>query len=59
MLGTEKSGSNPSVEKTTSPMVRNPPIGWATYRRRIVRAAKQARPPSLEEEHSTDSNVSK
>ena len=59
MLGTEKSGSNPSIEKTPSPTVRKPPVGWAAYRHRIVRAAEQARPPSLAEEHSTDSNVSK
>ena len=59
MLDTEKSDSNPSIEKTQSPTVRKPPVESATYRCRIVRAAEQARPPSLEEEHSTNSNVSK
>ena len=58
LLDTEKSGSNPSIEKTPSSTVRKPPVGWAAYRHRIVRAAEQARPPSPEEEHSTDSNVS-
>ena len=59
MLDAEKSGSNPSIEKTPSPTVRKPPVGWAAYRHRIVRAAEQARPLSLAEEHSTGSNVSK
>ena len=59
MLDTEKSGSNPSIKETSSPTVRKPPIEWATYRHRIVRAAEQTRPPSLEDEHSIDSNVSK
>ena len=59
VLDTEKSGSNPSIEKTPSPTVRKPPVGWATYRHRIVRAAEQARPPSLAEKPNTDSDVSK
>ena len=59
MLNTERSGFNPSIEKTPSPTVRKPPMGWATYRHRIVKAAEQARPPSLAEEPSTDSNISK
>ena len=59
LLDAEKSGSNPSIEKTPSPTVRKPPVRWATYRHRIVRAAEQARLPLLEEEHNTDSNVSK
>ena len=59
MLDAEKSDSNPSIEKTPSPTVRKPPIVWAAYRHRIVRAAEQARPPSLAEEPNTDNNVSK
>ena len=59
MLNVKKSGSNPSIEKTPSPTLRKPPVGWAAYSHRIVRAAEQARPPSLAEEHSTGSNVSK
>ena len=59
ILGTERSSFNPSIEKTLSPTVRKPSVGWVTYRCRIVRAAEQARPPSLAEEHSTDSNDSK
>ena len=58
LLDVEKPGSNPSIEKTPSPTVRKPPVGWATHRHRIVRAAEQARPPSPEEEHNTDVNVS-
>ena len=59
MLNTERSGFNPSIEKTPSPTVRKPPMGWATYRCRIVKSAEQARPPSPTEEPSTDSNVMK
>ena len=59
LLDAEKSGSNPSIEKTPSPTVRKPPVGWTTYRHRIVRAAEQARPTSLKDEHNTDSNVNK
>ena len=59
LLDVEKPGSNPSIEKTSSPTVRKPPAGWATHRHRIVRAAEQARPPPLEEEHNINVNVSK
>ena len=59
MLNTERSDFNPSIEKTPSLTVRKPPMGWAAYRHRIVKAAEQARPPSLAEEPSTNSNVSK
>ena len=59
LVDVEKSGSNPSIEKTPSPTVRKPPVGCTAYRHRIVRAAEQARPPSPAEEHSTGSNVSK
>ena len=59
MLSTERSGFNPSIEKTLSPTVRKLPMGCAAYRCRIVKAAEQARPPSLAEEPSTDSNISK
>ena len=60
LLDVEKPGSNPPIDKIPSPTVRKPPVGWATHRYRVVRAAEQARPPSLEEEkQNTDSNVSK
>ena len=68
LLNVEKPNSNPSIEKTPSPTVRNPPVGWATQSHRVVMVARenrqnmeieQARPPSLEEEYNTDSNVSK
>ena len=41
LVDVEKLGSNPSIEKTPSPTVRKPPVGWAMYRCRIVRAAEQ------------------
>ena len=59
MLNTERSGFNPSIQKTPSLTVRKPPMGWAAYRHRIVKEAEQTRPPSLAEEPSTDSNISK
>ena len=59
MLNTERSGFNPSIEKTPSLTVRKPPMGWAAYRHRIDRAAEQARPPSLAEEPSADIDISK
>ena len=68
LLNIETPNSNPSIEKTPSPTIRKPPVGWSEHRHRIVMAARenrqnreieQARPPSPEEEYNTDSNVSK
>ena len=68
LLNVEKPNSNPSIEKTPSPTVRKPPVQWTAQRYRVVMAARenrqnmdieQARPPSPEEEFSTDSKVSK
>ena len=67
LLNVEKQNSNLSIEKTPSPTVRKPPVGWSEQRCRVVMAARenrqnmeieQARPPSLEEEFNTDSNAS-
>ena len=67
LLNVEKPNSNLSVEKTPSPTIRKPPVGWSEQRWRVVMAARenrknmeieQARPPSLEEEFNTDSSVS-
>ena len=66
LINVENPNSNPSIEKTPSP--RKAPIGWAAQRLKVVMAARdnrqnmereQARPPSLEEEYNTDSNVNK
>ena len=59
MLDMERSKFNPSIEKTPSPIVTKYPMGWATYRHRIVKKAEKARPPSLAEEPSTNSRISK
>ena len=59
LLYTEQPDSTPSLEKTPSLIVRKPPMGWAEYRCRIVKAAEQARAPSPAEEPSTESNISK
>ena len=59
MLNTERSGFKLSIEKTLSLTVRKPPMGWAAYRHRIVKAAEQARPPSPAEEPITGNNTSK
>ena len=59
LLNVEDPSSNPSIKKTLSPTIKKPPVGWAEYRHRVIFGAEQARPPSLAEEHSTDSDVSK
>ena len=59
MLNTERSKFNPSIEKTPSSTIRKPPTGWAAYRHKIIREAEQVRPPSLAEEPSTNSSISK
>ena len=59
LFDVEKPGSNPSIEKTPSPTFKKPSVQGATHRCKIVRTAEQARLPSPEEEHNTDSNVSK
>ena len=48
MLNRERSSFIPSIEKTLSPTIRKPPMGWAVYRCRIVKAAEQARPHHLQ-----------
>ena len=67
LLNIGEPNSNPSIEKTPSPTVRKPPVGWAAQRCRVITAARenrqnmeieQARPPSSSEEYNTDSNVS-
>ena len=50
--------SHLSIEKIPSPTVRKPPVGWSTFRYRVIREAEQARPPSLAEEASTDNGIS-
>ena len=49
--------SNLSIEKKPSPTVRKPPVGWSTFRCRVIREAELARPPSLPEEVNTDSGI--
>ena len=58
-MNVEDPSSNPSIEKTPSPTVRKLPVGWTEYRHRVIMEAEQARPPSLAEEHNTDSDISK
>ena len=40
LLNTKQPDSTPSLEKTPSLIVRKPPMGWAEYRCRIVKAAE-------------------
>ena len=49
--------SNPSIENIPSPTVRKPPVGWSTFRHRVIREAEHVRPPSLAEEADTDSGI--
>ena len=36
--------SKPSIEKNPSPRVRKPPVGWSTFRCRVIREVELARP---------------
>ena len=47
--------SNPFMEKNPSPTVRKPPVGWSTFRCRVIREAELTRPPSPAEEADADS----
>ena len=58
LIYVDNPSSNPSIEKIPSPTVKKNPVGWSTFRHRIIREAEQARPPSLAEEASTDSGIS-
>ena len=58
LINVDGPNSNPSVEKIPSPTVRKPPVGWSTFRCRIIREAELARPPSPAEEASTDNGIS-
>ena len=68
LLNVEKPTCNPSIEKTPSPTITKPPVGWPEHRCKLVMAARenrqnreieQARPPSPEEKYNADSSVSK
>ena len=49
--------SNPSIEKNPSPTVRKPPVGWSTFRHRVIREVELARPPPPAEEGDMDSGI--
>ena len=49
--------SNLSIEKNPSLTVRKCPVGWSTFRGRVIREAELARPPSLPEEADMDSGI--
>ena len=40
LINLDDPNSNPSVEKIPSPTVRRPPVGWSTFRHRIIREAE-------------------
>ena len=52
LINVDNSNSNPSIERIPSPTVRKPPVGWSTFRHRVIREAELARPPS-----PTDSGI--
>ena len=58
LINVDDPNSNPSIERIPSPTVGRPPVGWSTFRCRIIREADQARPPLLPEVASTDSGIS-
>ena len=45
LINVDYPNSNPSVEMIPSPTVMKPPVGWPTFRHRIIREAELARPP--------------
>ena len=49
--------SVPSIENNSSTTVRKPPVGWSTFRCRVIREAELARPPSPAEEVKMDSGI--
>ena len=49
--------SNPSREKNPSPIVRKPPVGWSTFRCRVIGEAELIRLPTLAEEANMDSGI--
>ena len=58
LINVDDPKSNPSIEKIPSPTVKKPPVGWSTFRHRVIREVELARPPSPAEEASTDSGIS-
>ena len=58
LINVDNPNFNPSIGRIPPPTVGKPPVGWSTFRHRIIREAEQARPPSLAEEASTDSGIS-
>ena len=52
LINVDDSNSNLSMERIPSPTVRKPPVGWSTFRHRVIREAELARPPS-----PTDSGI--
>ena len=50
-------GSNPSIEENPSPTVRKPPVGWSTFRCRVIREAELTSPPSPPEEANMDGGI--
>ena len=44
LINVDNSNSNPSIERIPSPTVRKTPVGWSTFRHRVIREAELARP---------------
>ena len=57
LLNTDILNSNLSIARIPSPTIRKPPVGWSTFRHRIIREAELARPPSPAEEVSSNSGI--
>ena len=58
LINVDNPNSNPSIEKIPSPTVRKAPVGWSTFRCRVIREGELARPPLPAEEASTDGGIS-
>ena len=57
LTNVNSTSSNPSIEKNPSPTDRKPPVGWSTFRHRVIREAELTRPPSPAEEANMDSGI--
>ena len=45
LINVDDPNSNPSIEKIPSPAVRKPPVGWSTFRCRVIRGNGASKTP--------------
>ena len=57
-INVDNPNSNSSIEKIPFPTVGKPPVGWSTFRHRVIREAELTRPPLPAEGASINSDIS-